>query len=74
MTASTVLASLADALGPRAVRDEPLGPMTTYGVGGAAALFAEVEGPDDLEAVRAACRRVLGAAGEGSGARPSPSS
>jgi UDP-N-acetylmuramate dehydrogenase len=39
--------------------------MTTYGVGGPAALFAEVEGPDDLEAVRTACRGVLGAAGEG---------
>ena len=40
--------------------------MTTYGVGGRAALFAEVEGPGDLEAVRTACRRV-GAAGAGTG-------
>src|ERR1700729_4111388 len=38
--------------------------MTTYGVGGPAALFAEVQGPDDLEAVRTACRGVVGAAGE----------
>jgi UDP-N-acetylmuramate dehydrogenase len=30
----------------------PLGPLTTYGVGGPAALFVEVEGPADLEAVR----------------------
>src|SRR6202042_3494559 len=43
-------------------RHEPLGPMTTYGVGGPAALFAEVEGPEDLEAVRTACRQG-GAAG-----------
>ena len=65
MTASTLLASLADALGPRAVRDQPLGPLTTYGVGGPAALFAEAEGPEDLEAIRTACRAVMSAAGEG---------
>jgi UDP-N-acetylmuramate dehydrogenase len=34
----------------------PLGPLTTYGVGGPAALFVEIEGPDDLEPVRAALR------------------
>ena len=66
MTASATLEALADTLGPRAVRDEPLGPMTTYGVGGPAALFAEVEGPEDLEALRSACRRV-GAAAAGQG-------
>ncbi len=66
MTAATVLEALGDLLGPRARREEPLGPMTTYGVGGPAALFAEVEGPGDLEAVRTACRRV-GAAGVGTG-------
>jgi UDP-N-acetylmuramate dehydrogenase len=66
VTAATVLEALGDALGPRARRHEPLGPMTTYGVGGPAALFAEVEGPEELEAVRAACRRV-GAAGAGPG-------
>jgi UDP-N-acetylmuramate dehydrogenase len=64
VTAATVLEALGDLLGPRARRDEPLGPMTTYGVGGPAALFAEVEGPGDLEAVRTACRQV-GAAGAG---------
>jgi UDP-N-acetylmuramate dehydrogenase len=64
VTGSTLLASVAAALGPRAVRHQPLGPMTTYGVGGPAALFAEVEGPDDFEAVRTACRGVVGAAGE----------
>jgi UDP-N-acetylmuramate dehydrogenase len=31
---------------------KPLGPMTTYGVGGPAALFVEVEGPSDLDEVR----------------------
>jgi UDP-N-acetylmuramate dehydrogenase len=64
VTAATVLEALGDLLGPRARRYEPLGPMTTYGVGGPAALFAEVEGPGDLEAVRTACRQV-GAAGAG---------
>ena len=66
MTAATVLEALGDRLGPRVRRDEPLGPMTTYGVGGPAALFTEVEGPGDLEAVRTACRQV-GAAGAGTG-------
>ena len=45
--------ALAAALGPRAARNKPLGPLTTYGVGGPAALFVEVEGSDDLDAVRA---------------------
>jgi UDP-N-acetylmuramate dehydrogenase len=43
---------LAAALGPRATRHHPLGPLTTYGVGGAAALFVEVEGRDDLDMLR----------------------
>ena len=46
--------ALADALGPRALRNHPLGPLTTYGVGGPAALLVEVEGPDDLAALRPA--------------------
>ncbi len=45
--------ALARALGARAVRRAPLGPYTTYGVGGPAAVLVEVEGPDDLVAVRA---------------------
>jgi len=45
--------ALARALGERAARHQPLGPLTTYGVGGPAALLVEVEGPDDLGAVRA---------------------
>jgi UDP-N-acetylmuramate dehydrogenase len=46
--------ALADALGPRALRNHPLGPLTTYGVGGPAAVFVEVDGPDDLAALRSA--------------------
>jgi UDP-N-acetylmuramate dehydrogenase len=45
--------ALAAALGPRATRHAPLGPLTTYGVGGPAAVLVEIEGPDDLGAVRA---------------------
>jgi UDP-N-acetylmuramate dehydrogenase len=50
-------AALADAaarLGALAERDRPLGPLTTYKVGGPAALFVEAGGPDDLAAVAAA--------------------
>jgi UDP-N-acetylmuramate dehydrogenase len=41
-------------LGPRARRDEPLGPLTTYRVGGRAALLTEIGDEEDLEATRAA--------------------
>jgi len=47
---------LAGRLGERATLGKPLGPLTTYGVGGPAALYVEVEDPDDLTAVRLACR------------------
>jgi UDP-N-acetylmuramate dehydrogenase len=50
------LGTLARALGDRATLGKPLGPLTTYGVGGPAALSVEVEGPADLDAVRRACR------------------
>jgi UDP-N-acetylmuramate dehydrogenase len=63
VTPGPELQALAVALGARATLMKPLGPLTTYGVGGPAALFVEVEGPDDLEAVRAA---LAGAAGIGS--------
>ena len=49
VTPSDTLRALADALGHRATLMRPLGPLTTYGVGGPAALFVEVEEPDDLE-------------------------
>jgi UDP-N-acetylmuramate dehydrogenase len=38
-------------LGDRARRDVPIGPMTTYRVGGAAALLVDVESDDDLRLV-----------------------
>jgi UDP-N-acetylmuramate dehydrogenase len=41
-------------LGDRARRDVPLGPLTTYGVGGPAALFVENCGPEDLMLAREA--------------------
>ena len=48
--------ALAATLGARATLMAPLGPFTTYGVGGPAAVLVEVEGPADLDAVRAALR------------------
>jgi UDP-N-acetylmuramate dehydrogenase len=41
-------------LGPQARRDVPIGPLTTYRVGGAAALFMTVEADDDLARLGAA--------------------
>jgi len=43
--------SLDATFGPRLRRDEPLGPMTTYRVGGAAALFVEVATAAELRAI-----------------------
>jgi UDP-N-acetylmuramate dehydrogenase len=48
------LRALATALGSRATLKKPLGPLTTYGVGGPAALYVEADGPDDIDAVRIA--------------------
>jgi UDP-N-acetylmuramate dehydrogenase len=48
--------ALADAMGARATVLAPLGPLTTYGVGGPAAVLVEVEGPGDLDDLRAALR------------------
>jgi len=48
------VAAAADVLGDRARRDVPLGPFTTYRVGGPAALFLENAGEEDLHLVRAA--------------------
>jgi len=44
----------AEVLGERARRDVPLGALTTYRVGGPAALIVEAGGDHDLEAVRSA--------------------
>ena len=54
MSAPEVLEAAAEVLGPLARRDEPLGPRTTYRVGGPAALFAVVSDEAALERVRAA--------------------
>ena len=60
VSSSAAHEALAAALGARARLMAPLGPLTTYGVGGPAAVLVEVEGPADLDVVRAA----LGASGE----------
>ena len=44
----------ADLLGARARREVPIGPLTTYRVGGAAALFVDIADESDLAAARAA--------------------
>jgi UDP-N-acetylmuramate dehydrogenase len=54
--------ALAATLGARATLMAPMGPFTTYGVGGPAAVLVEVEGPADLDAVRAALRATGDAA------------
>lgn len=53
---STEIDRAADLLGRRARRDVPLAPLTTYRVGGAAALFVTATDVDDLTAVAAAHR------------------
>jgi UDP-N-acetylmuramate dehydrogenase len=55
------VAAAAAVLGDRARRDVPLGPLTTYGVGGPAALFLEGADPDAL----ALARRAVAASGIG---------
>jgi UDP-N-acetylmuramate dehydrogenase len=51
MSAPHVIERAADLLGHLARRDEPLGPRTTYRVGGPAALFVEVVDDDAVAAV-----------------------
>lgn len=48
------VAAAAAVLGDRCRRDEPLGPLTTYRVGGPAALFVVVEDDEDLALVHRA--------------------
>ena len=50
----TVIQAAARMLGGRARRDIPIGPLTTYRVGGMAALFVTIEDEDDLAAVAGA--------------------
>jgi UDP-N-acetylmuramate dehydrogenase len=54
---------LARSLGSRATLGQPLGPLTTYGVGGPAALYVEVDAPEDLDAVRSGLRDTAAALG-----------
>jgi UDP-N-acetylmuramate dehydrogenase len=63
VTSGDDLRPLTDVLGGRATFQKPLGPLTTYGVGGPAALYVEVEGPEDLDAVRAALRQHIAGSG-----------
>jgi UDP-N-acetylmuramate dehydrogenase len=58
VTPSAAARALATALGDRATLMRPLGPLTTYGVGGPAAVFVEVDGPVDLDDLRHALRDI----------------
>jgi len=66
VTPGPELRAVAAVLGERAVLSKPLGPLTTYGVGGPAALYVEIETASELEEVRAALRDAVasGALGE----------
>ena len=57
MRPGDALQRLAEELGERATLGKPMGPLTTYGVGGRAALYVEVDGAEDLAMVRRVCRR-----------------
>lgn len=54
MSEPEVIAATAAMLGGRVEADVPLGPRTTYRVGGSAALFSVIDDDDDLSAVAAA--------------------
>jgi len=66
VTPGPELRAVAAALGERAELSRPLGPLTTYGVGGPAALYVEIENASELDEVRAALRDAAagGALGE----------
>jgi UDP-N-acetylmuramate dehydrogenase len=53
-TLDEVATALVARLGERVGRDVPIGPMTTYRVGGPAAVFVRLDGEVDLEALREA--------------------
>ena len=55
---ASVVESLVAALGPAAEPDAPLGALTTYRVGGRAAVLVRAESVDDLVALGAALDRV----------------
>lgn len=54
MSLGSALRRVAEVLGDGARRDVPIGPLTTYRVGGPAALFVEVVDEADLERLRTA--------------------
>jgi UDP-N-acetylmuramate dehydrogenase len=54
----SVIDAAAAILGTRAKRDVPIGPLTTYRVGGAAALFVQVGDEDDLGVLSRAVRET----------------
>jgi len=54
MAATDAVQAAAEVLGGRARADEPIGSLTTYRVGGRAALFTVAESEDDLRLVAAA--------------------
>jgi UDP-N-acetylmuramate dehydrogenase len=51
-TLEEVATALVDRLGDQVGRDVPIGPLTTYRVGGAAAVFVRLDAEADLDAVR----------------------
>lgn len=55
-SAEAAVDQVAEVLGDRARRDVPVGPLTTYRVGGRARLFVEVTGRTDLELLAGALR------------------
>jgi UDP-N-acetylmuramate dehydrogenase len=57
VTSTDALEIAAEVLGPRGRRDEPIGPLTTYRVGGRAALFLDVQDSDDLALAAVAVMR-----------------
>ena len=54
MSGTDAISTAAALLGDRARRDVPIGPLTTYRVGGPAALLVELQTDADVEAVRSA--------------------
>jgi UDP-N-acetylmuramate dehydrogenase len=55
---ASVIAEVTAAVGPAAVPDAPLGPLTTYRVGGPAAVLVRAESVDDLTALGRALASV----------------
>jgi UDP-N-acetylmuramate dehydrogenase len=51
VSVTDVADAVVEAMGTRARRDAPLGPLTTYGVGGPATVLVEADGPDELAAL-----------------------